>query len=78
MTANKEQQVVVVSEFEVGRVDGVNADASTRIIVSEGLCRASEGKPDSTRNLKKICSCICQKVSPSSADCGEWINLQKP
>ena len=54
MTANKEQQVVVVSEFEVGRVDGVNADASIRIIVSEGLCRASEGKPDSTRNLKKF------------------------
>ena len=47
MTANKEQQVVVVSEFEVGRVDGVYADA--RIIVSEGLCHASEGKPDSTR-----------------------------
>ena len=78
MTANKEQQVVVVSEFEVGRVDGVYADASIRIIVSEGLCHASEGKPDSTRNLKKICSCICQKVSPSSADCGEWINLQEP
>lgn len=51
MTANKEQQVVLVSEFEVGRVDGVNADASIRIIVSEGLCHASEGKPDSTRNL---------------------------
>lgn len=54
MTATKEQQVVVVSEFEVGRVDGVNADASIRIIVSEGCAMPVKGNLTQPETLKKF------------------------
>lgn len=54
MTANKEQQVVVVSEFEVGRVDGVYADASIRIIVSEGCAMPVKGNLTQPETLKKF------------------------